>query len=104
MKHTSKDAIMIPQAGAIFAIRGPIPANKADAPSVLMILASSGKLAAEVRAEITVGLMSNACRLVLSTSKGDVINAAVVPLTAPLINATHAPRLPCLSKTFFQPS
>jgi len=85
---------MIPQAGAIFAVRGKIPANSADAPSVLTILANSGKLAVEFRTEAAVELMTNACRLVLSTSKGDVINAALVPLTAPLTNATHAPRLP----------
>jgi hypothetical protein len=102
MIRTSKHDIMIPQAGAIFAVLGSIPANNADTPSVRTIFANSGKLAVEVRTEAAVEVITRACRLVLSTSKGDVINAAVVPLTAPLINATHAPLLPRRSSTFFQ--
>jgi hypothetical protein len=93
---------MIPQAGAIFAVRGKIPANNADVPSVRTIFASNGKLAVEVRIEAAVEVITRACLLVLSTSKGDVINAALVPLTAPLMNATHAPLFPRRSSTFFQ--
>jgi hypothetical protein len=102
--RTSKHDIIIPQAGAIFAVRGKIPANNADIPSVRTICASSGKLAVEVCIEAAVEVITNACRLVLSTSKGDVINAALVPLTAPLRNATHAPPIPRRLNTFFQPS
>jgi hypothetical protein len=93
---------MIPHAGAIFAVRGKIPANKADIPSVRTIFANNGKVPVDARIEPAVELMTNACRLVLSTSNGEVINAALVPLTAPLIKANHAPLLPRCSKYFFQ--
>ena len=40
--QTSKQAIMIPHAGAILAIRGPSPANNAGTPSVRTICRSKG--------------------------------------------------------------
>jgi hypothetical protein len=100
-RRTSKHAIIIPQAGAILTIRGNIPANKAEAPSVRTIRSRKGKLDDmwEPEDDITI-----ACRLVLRTSKGEVISAAVVPLTAPLINATQAPSRPRWAKAFFQDS
>ena len=86
-KHTSKHAIMIPQAGAIFVIRGTMPAYSADMPSLRRISAVSARLDVVV----VVADISIACLRVLRTSKGDVNSAAVVPLRAPLAKATPAP-------------
>lgn len=84
---------MIPQAGAIFAIRGVIPTKRADTPSARMMCHTSDTDAVD-RGLLVVADINNAWRRVLRTSKGYVTSAAVVPLTAPLTKATHAPRRP----------
>lgn len=99
---TSKHAIMMPQAGAILAVRGNIPANKALVPSVRSIRKQSGMVAVSLGESVPD--ISNACRLVFRTSKGDVMRDAVVPLMAPLANATYAPDWPRDSKNRFQAS
>jgi hypothetical protein len=91
---------MIPQAGAILAVRGSIPAYKALMPSVCTIRQQSGIVA--VVLEGTVPAINNACRLVFRTSKGDVITDAVIPLMAPLAKVTYPPVLPRDSKYRFQ--
>jgi len=96
----SKHAIMIPQAGAIFAVRGRMPANKALMPSVRIICAQSG-IVAVVRDDIVPDIR-RAWRRVFRTSKGEVNNDAVVPLIAPHAKATYAPFFPLLSKYRFQ--
>jgi len=93
---------MMPQAGAILAVRGRTPANKALVPSVRIIRKHRGIVA--VPPEGSVPDISNACRLVFKTSKGDVRRDAVVPLMAPLANATFAPVFPCDSKCRLQAS
>jgi len=85
----SKEAIMIPQAGAILAMRGMIPAKNADGPSVLKIRKRIGKVLGEML-WVDEDIIRACCR-VLRTSNGDVISAAEVPLIAPLTKATHAP-------------
>ena len=90
---------MIPHAGAIFAILGPIPANSAFEPSVRTMCASKGKGAVFAAVD-----MRNACLRVFKTSKGEVIKAAVVPLIEPLINETHALDLPRSEKACFKDS
>lgn len=85
----SKHAIMIPQAGAILAVRGHTPANNAAMPSVRTMRKQSDIV--PLAWEGIVPAMSNACLLVLRTSKGDVSREAVVPLMAPQANATYAP-------------
>ena len=95
MLHTSKHEIMMPHAGAIFAIRGITPAYNAATPSVRTISLKTAAVPAEVVAEPpSAPDMSNACLRVFSTSKGEVRSAAVVPLNAPLANATPAPSYP----------
>lgn len=95
---------MIPQAGAILAIRGNKPANKAEGPSVLMIWRTSGIVLVAALIDAGVELITDACLLVFKTSKGDVTNAALVPLTAPHMNAINAPLCPRRWKKLFQPS
>lgn len=99
---TSNEAIIIPQAGAILAIRGSKPANKADGPSFLMIFRMSGIVCDAAFIEAGVEFITDACLLVLSTSKGEVTSAALIPLVAPHINAIHAPLCPRRWKKLFQ--
>lgn len=93
---------MIPQAGAILAMRGIIPAKNADGPSVRKIRRRRGKVLEETF-WVDWDIM-RACRRVLSTSNGEVISAAEVPLIAPLMKATHAPSWPLFLKVFFHVS
>jgi len=88
---------MIPHAGAILAIRGVNPAKRAETPSVCIICFTRGKVAVVEDED-----MMRACRRVLMTSVGEVNNAAVVPLSAPLINATQAPSCPLRANIFLQ--
>lgn len=89
----------MPQAGAILAMRGMIPAKNADGPSVLKIRRRRRKVLGE---PLSVDEdMMRACRRVLSTSNGDVISAAEVPLIAPLMKAIHAPSWPRFAKALF---
>lgn len=97
---TSKHAIMIPQAGAILAVRGSMPVNKALMPSVRIICTHSG-IVAVVRDDIVPDIR-RACRRVFRTSKGEVNNDAVVPLITPHAKAILAPFFPWLSKYRFQ--
>ncbi len=91
---------MIPHAGAILAIRGPSPANNAEAPSVRTICRSKGS--ALVRSP---GVdMTRDCLRVFKTSNGDVKSAAAVPLVAPHMNARDGPDLPLFSRCRFMPS
>ena len=90
---TSKQAIMIPHAGAIFVIRGTMPAYSVEIPSVRTISKSKG-IDEDALLEAD---MSIACLRVLRTSNGEVSSAAVVPLIAPLANATPAPWCPRFS-------
>ena len=99
--HTSKHEIMIPQAGAILATRGVIPANNAEEPSVRMICRRRGHV---LETWWFAAVITRACRRVLRTSKGDVISAAEVPLMAPLIKATQVPSWPYLENVRFHVS
>jgi hypothetical protein len=99
--RTSKHEIMIPQAGAIFAVRGNIPANNAPTPSIRITRNSRGIL---LIVFVAGSDMTKLCLRVFKTSNGDVIIAAVVPLTAPLMNATQVPDRPRLAKALFPPS
>ena len=91
-RHTSKQAIIMPQAGAIFAIRGTTPAYKAEKPSLRTISFKTCRLAVAPDSDPPMAPdISNACRRVFKTSNGDVRRAAAVPLRAPLTKATPAP-------------
>ena len=90
-RHTSKHAIIMPHAGAIFAILGITPAYNAATPSVLTISFSTAAVPAEDPDPPSAPVMSSACLRVFRTSKGEVRSAAVVPLSAPLTKATLAP-------------
>lgn len=99
-KLTSKQAIMIPHAGAIFTVRGSAPAYSAAIPSVLTICIMSGNVELDPGAPD----IDTACLRVLSTSNGDVSRAAVVPLITPLANATCGPLRPSRANIFFHVS
>jgi len=98
---TSKDAIIIPHAGAILAIRGKMPANNADGPSLRITRIRRGRVPEMWAFDAD---MRRACRRVFSTSNGDVNRAAEIPLIAPLTKATDVPSWPRLAKDFFQVS
>jgi hypothetical protein len=87
---TSKQAIIIPHAGAIFVIRGTSPAYSAETPSLRTISFKTVKVPAAPEPPIALDIRSD-CFRVLSTSKGEVKSAAKVPLVAPLANDTPAP-------------
>jgi hypothetical protein len=91
---------MIPQAGAILAMRGKMPANSAEPPSVRTIRNRKGILENGTFDDD----MTKDWRRVFKTSKGEVINAARVPLNAPLRKATEAPSCPCLAKALLHDS
>lgn len=101
LELTSKHAIIMPQAGAIFAIRGMVPAKRAEAPSVRIMPSRKGIEEVTWPEE---GAIIRAWRRVLRTSKGEVMRAAEVPLTAPQIKATHAPSRPRRLNSLFQAS
>lgn len=96
---TSNDAIIIPHAGAILAIRGKMPAYNAEAPSLRITRIRRGRV---FEMWVFDADMRRACRRVFSTSNGDVNRAAEIPLIAPLTKATHVPSWPRLAKDFFQ--
>ena|ERR1700722_1141231 len=100
-EHTSKQEIMIPHAGIIFAILGAIPVNSAFGPSMRTICTSNGivGMARDIAPDII-----RACLRVFITSNGDVMRAAVHPLIAPLKNATCTPAWPWSEKRCFQVS
>lgn len=76
---------MSPQAGATLAHLGTTPANKAPAPSVLIMWRQSGIVDARwfSASGAHEGEGVNTCRLVLSTSNGCVRSAAIMPDNAP---------------------
>ena len=82
--------------------RRPISKILVIASSVLFVTISA--VSASVDVVRVVAHMRSACRLVLRTSKGEVKSAAVVPLTAPLANATPAPSYPSLPSLCLQAS
>jgi hypothetical protein len=70
---------MMPQAGAIFAIRGVSPANSAFGPSVWMIWRISPLIPSETVELVAPSALeiNAACRRVFSVSNGMVIRAAI---------------------------
>ena len=92
---------MIPQAGAILAIRGKFPAKSAETPSLRTTFNKRG-MVPETR--LFDDDINSACRRVLSTSNGEVIKAASIPLEAPLTNATQVPEWPRRRKDFLMDS
>ena len=97
--RTSKQVIIIPHAGAILAILGTVPAKSVRAPSVRIICMSNSAF------DILLGCvtaMMRACRLVLRTSSGDVMRAAVVPLSDPHKNGIHWPVIPDDANLLFE--